>query len=435
MIQPQLPGRRHFLRQSLLTGATLAAGPTLAQLVQDPAFPVRQITFGPKAHWFGYYDKEQVDPTGRYVLGMEVDVPQRSPTKNDVIKIGMVDLQDNDAEGRPRWIELGQSNAWGWQQGCMLQWIPGSADEIIWNDAEDGQFVSRVLNVKTGKMRTLPKAIYALSPDGTYAVGTEFNRIQNMRPGYGYPGVPDPYADQRAPQDIGIYRMDLDTGESTLIISLAEVADIPYHDGASLAEKWHYFNHLLVSPDSKRLIFLHRWRDAPARGGKASSGGFTTRMFTANQDGSDKYILDPSGNTSHFIWRDPNHICAWTKPVGKEWAFYLFEDQTDNVHAVGEDKMTVNGHNTYVPNTDGEWILNDTYPGQGQKRLQTLYLYHVPTDKKVVLGQFYEPPMFAGEWRCDLHPRSNRQGTQVIFDSTHQNGQRQMYLVDISSVM
>ena len=158
-------------------------------------------------------------------------------------------------------------------------------------------------------------------------------------------------------------------------------------------------------------------------------------MFTANQDGSDKYILDPSGNTSHFIWRDPNHICAWTKPVGKEWAFYLFEDQTDNVHAVGEDKMTVNGHNTYVPHTDGEWILNDTYPSQDQKRLQTLYLYHVPTDKKVVLGQFYEPPMFAGEWRCDLHPRSNRQGTQVIFDSTHQGGQRQMYLVDIASVV
>ena len=271
-MQPYQPGRRHFLRQSLLTGTTLMAAPTLAQLAQDPAFPVRQITYGPKAHWFGYYDKEQVDPTGRYVLGMEVDVPQRSPTENDVIKIGMVDLQDNDSEGRPRWIELGESNAWGWQQGCMLQWRPGSTEEIIWNDAEDGQFVSRILNVKTGKMRTLPKAIYALSPDGTYAVGTEFNRIQNMRPGYGYPGVPDPYADQRAPQDIGIYRLDLETGESTLIISLAEAAAIPYHDGSSLADKWHYFNHLLVSPDSERLIFLHRWRDAPARGRQSFFG-------------------------------------------------------------------------------------------------------------------------------------------------------------------
>ena len=429
MIQPR-PPRRNFLKQSLLAGLALPTIPALAQLNQDSSFPIRQITQGPKAHWFGYYDKEQVDPSDRYVLGMEVNVPTRSPSENDVIKIGMVDLRDND-----RWTELGKSNAWGWQQGCMLQWRPGSSEEIIWNDAEDGQFVSRILNVKTGKQRTLPKAIYALSPDGRYAVGTEFNRIQNMRPGYGYPGVPDPYADVKAPSDSGIYRMDLDTGASTLIVSLAEVAEIPHVDGTSLADKWHYFNHLLVSPDSERLIFLHRWRDAPARGGQASSGGFTTRMFTAGQDGTDKYILDPSGNTSHFIWRDPQHICAWTKPVGREWAFYLFEDQTENGQAVGEDKMTVNGHNTYVPQTDSEWMLNDTYPSQDQKRLQTLYLYHVPTDKKVVLGQFYEPPMFAGEWRCDLHPRSNRRGTQVIFDSTHQNGQRQMYLVDISSIV
>ena len=429
MIQPR-PSRRNFLKQGLLAGLAFPTLPALAQLSQDRPFPVRAITQGPKSHWFGYYDKEQVDPSGRYVLGMEVDIPMRSPTENDIIRIGMVDLQNND-----RWTELGQSNAWGWQQGCMLQWRPGSSEEVIWNDAEGGQFVSRILNVKTGQQRTLPKAIYALSPDGTYAVGTEFNRIQNMRPGYGYPGIPDPYADVKAPKDIGIYRINLDTGESTLIVSLAEVADIPYVDGSSLAEKWHYFNHLLVSPDSQRLIFLHRWRDAPARGEQSASGGFSTRMFTANQDGTDKYILDPSGHTSHFIWRDPQHICAWTKPVGQDWAFYLFEDQTENVQAVGKDTMTANGHNTYVPLTNAEWILNDTYPSQDQKRLQTLYLYHVPTGKKVVLGQFYEPPMFSGEWRCDLHPRSDQQGTKVIFDSTHKNGQRQMYLVDISSIV
>ncbi|MDF9798411.1 hypothetical protein OKW21_003674 [Catalinimonas alkaloidigena] len=392
-------------------------------------FPVRQLTQGPKSHWFGYYDKWQVDPSGRHVLGMEVDIPMRSPTEKDIIKIGMVDLQDND-----RWTEIGESNAWGWQQGCMLQWIPGSQEEVIWNDQEDGQFVSRVLNVKTGKQRTLSKAIYALSQDGRYAVGTEFNRIQNMRPGYGYPGIPDPYADQRAPQDIGIYRMNLQTGESELIFSLAQAADIPYQ-GKSLKDKWHYFNHLLVSPDNKRFIFLHRWREAPVNSPDTVNRGFTTRMFTINMDGSDPYMLDPSGNTSHFIWRDPEHICAWTQPEGKLAAFYLFKDQTDEIQIVGPDKMVENGHNTYVPNTNNEWILNDTYPHRDPGRRQTLYLYHVPTDRKVVLGKFFEPQHFNGEWRCDLHPRSNQQGTQVIFDSTHQNNQRQMYMVDIGEII
>jgi Tol biopolymer transport system component len=315
----------------------------------------------------------------------------------------------------------------------MLQWRPGSTEEIIWNDQEDGQFVSRILNVKTGKTRTLPKAIYALSPDGKFAVGTEFNRIQNMRPGYGYPGIPDPYASEKAPQDIGIYRMDLDTGEQQLIISLAHTAALP-HQGKSLTDKWHYFNHLLVSPDSQRFIFLHRWRDAPANTPAGASGGFTTRLFTADIQGEDLYMLDPSGYTSHFIWRDPQHICAWTKPEGKKEAFYLFKDKTEEVTIVGEDKMTVNGHNTYLPMSGNEWILNDTYPDK-EDRQQTLYLYHVPTDRKVVLGRFFEPPHFKGEWRCDLHPRSSQDGTKVIFDSTHENNQRQMYMVDVSEIV
>ena len=41
--------------------------------------PTRVITQGPKHHWFGYYDKLEFDPTGRYVLAAEVDFEGRSP--------------------------------------------------------------------------------------------------------------------------------------------------------------------------------------------------------------------------------------------------------------------------------------------------------------------------------------------------------------------
>ncbi len=227
-----------------------------------------KLTSGPKQHWFGYYDKQQMDPTGRYVLGMEVDTFYRSPTNSDTLKIGMVDLQDNN-----KWIALGTSNAWGWQQGCMLQWVPGSGEEVIWN----GKFVSRVLNIKTKQMRTLPKAIYTLSHDGTFALGTEFNRIQNLRPGYGYPGVEDPYADDKYPSEIGIYKLDLKTGESNMIISIAEMAK-QANNGEDLTNYWHWFNHLLISPDDARFVFLHRWRTALGTRSERATTGFTTRM-------------------------------------------------------------------------------------------------------------------------------------------------------------
>ena len=44
-----------------------------------PPANMRAITKGPGFHWFGYYDKLQFDPTGRFVLGMEVDFEHRRP--------------------------------------------------------------------------------------------------------------------------------------------------------------------------------------------------------------------------------------------------------------------------------------------------------------------------------------------------------------------
>ena len=126
------------------------------------SLPVASITSGDKQHWFGYYDKFQTDPSGRYVLAMEVDTFQRSPIETDTIRIGLIDLADHN-----KWTQIGTSTAWGWQQGCMLKWIPGSNDEVIWNDREGDTFVSRIYNVSTRSTRTLPKAIYTLSSDGT----------------------------------------------------------------------------------------------------------------------------------------------------------------------------------------------------------------------------------------------------------------------------
>ncbi|MCD6392533.1 MAG: hypothetical protein J7M40_03400, partial [Planctomycetes bacterium] len=331
--------------------------------IQPP--PVRTITKSPKFHWFGYYDKLQFDPTGRYVLGMEVDFEGRSPRPDDVIKIGMVDLKDND-----KWIELGTSSAWGWQQGCMLQWRPGSRSEILYNDRQGDHYVCRMLDVFTRKLRTVNYPIYSVSPNGKVAVSADFRRIQDMRPGYGYAGLADPHKDESAPKDSGVFLIDLNTGKSKLIISLAQISKVPYEQNPqdALSGK-HYFNHLLFAPDGKRFIFLNRWRVKTASG----YSGFRTRMFTAAVDGGDIRLIDGYGKTSHFIWRDPGNILAWAWHPSDGNKFYLYEDGTGKVEVVGKGVMTHNGHCTYLPGN--EWILNDTYPS-GANREQNVYLYN-----------------------------------------------------------
>ncbi len=414
--------KRRWMIYALLMGCGCFEGMLLAAetTTESSLPPVRALTKGPKFHWFGYYDKWQFDPTDRYVLGMEVDFEGRSPTADDVIKIGMIDLQDND-----KWIELGESCSWGWQQGCMLQWRPGSKSEILWNDRQGDHFVCHILNVFTRNKRTIPYPIYTVSPDGKIAVTPDFRRIQDMRPGYGYPGLPDPYKNNLAPRENGIFRVDLETGKAKLIISLADIAKLPY-EHADLSKAKHYFNHLLFNPDGSRFIFLHRWRFP----GKS---GFGTRMLTATPDGKDIHVVDGYGRTSHFIWRDPKHILAWAWHPSYKNAFYLYEDGTNKVEIVGKDIMTRNGHCTYLPQSDHQWILNDTYPDKN--RNQNVYVYHIPTRKKIDLGFFHSPRSYTGEWRVDTHPRSSRSGTKVVIDSAHGGNGRQLYLIDISKIV
>jgi len=151
--------RRKFLHYTAGSALALAGFPSLSAGNSESKLPpIRAITKGPKFHWFSYYDKLQFDPTCRYALAMEVNFEHRSPRPNDVISIGMVDLKDNN-----RWLKLGKSRSWCWQQGYMLQWLPGSKTQIIWNDREGDRFVCHILNVRSGK----PRGYRLIEVDGT----------------------------------------------------------------------------------------------------------------------------------------------------------------------------------------------------------------------------------------------------------------------------
>lgn len=418
---PAPTNRRHFLRSSL---STLALGALNAR-GQDEAKtnfpPTRVITRGPGFHWFGYYDKLQFDPTNRFVLSNKVSFEHRSPAADDVIEVGMVDLQEKD-----RWIPLGTSRAWNWQQGCMLQWIPGTESKIIWNDREKDRFVSHIMDVKTGDKRTIPSPVYSLSPNGKEAVSCDFSRVADCRPGYGYAGIRDRFFDDMAPAGSGVTHVNLETGAEKLIVSHETLsktgAIIENHPNSK-----HHAYHLLCSPDGKRFIMLHRWTQP--------KGGHLTRLITAAMDGSDLRIVIPNGYASHFIWRDATHILSQAKDWlgNKEWGDFLFEDKDSGiVEEIGHGVLDSGGHLTYLHHN--EWILNDTYP-KGVRRLQTPHLYHLKTNRRIDLGNFPQPPDYKGEWRVDNHPRSSRDERWVCIDAANGDQGRQLHLIDIQGLL
>jgi Tfp pilus assembly protein PilF len=387
----------------------------LASLALKQPVPMRAITKGPKHHWFGYYDKLQFDPSGRYVLGMQVDFEHRSPTPDDTIRVGMVDLEDGD-----RWIELGESRAWNWQQGCMLQWVPGSKTEVIWNDREGGRYVSRILDVKSGKKRTLPPGLRGRAR-------TAAGRSPRFPP-------PERHAARLRLRGHCPIRISVAASRKTmpasgggpedrrrqLLVSFAAAARIPYPKGDSKGAK-HWFNHLLVSPGRPRFIFLHRWR------GRHQGQRWDTRMFTAVPTARTSTcstrtaaLRTSSGAIRATSWPGP-----WHPSHGNR--FYLSKDKTEKVEVVGEGVMTVNGHCTYLPRqrVDPERHL----PGQGAQPEPL----PVPRGQPAAhpLGHFHTPKEYKGEWRCDLHPRYSPDGRKVVIDSVHGGNGRQMYLIDI----
>lgn len=377
----------------------MSNGPVVVPITEPPGF-----------HWFGYYDKLQFDSTDGFVLGMRVDFEHRLYTGDDVIQIGMIDLEDGN-----KWIELGESRAWSWQQGCMLQWRPGSDSEILWNDREGDRYVCRIMNVNTREMRSVPRAIGTVSPCGRWGLGEDFSRIWNFRPGYAYAGIPDPYADQPVPPDTGVWRIDLDTGDVEQVIDLVDLVDVPY-SGQDVCDR-HYVNHLAWNPTGERFLMFNRW----------AGKGQPTRVFTAAGDGSDLRILSAHG-ASHWTWRDAEHVLIWA-----EGAYRLYRDDGS-----GEPVETVwehpNGHQTYIPGTNSEWLITDTYP-MGANEEQELCLYHIPSGKKITLASLHSPSPYRGDWRCDFHPRLNRKATKTIIDSPHGGNGRQMYMVEIAGAL
>lgn len=379
----------------------------------------RAVTRGPRYHWFGYYDKCPWSADGRLMLAMEVDFMDRVPTGDDSIRIGVIDLEAGTGE----FHALDETRAWCWQQGTMLQWLATDPNRlIIYNSVEDGQYVSVIRDVHSGETRIIPRPVYAVSPDGTQAVSLNFARTGRCRPGYGYRALPDPTEGVMHPDDDGIWQVDLRTGETRLIVTIDQVTKIAYRRSME-SENW--FNHMQFCTDGSRFLWLHRWY-------RPGSERWFTRLFTATPDGSDIYLVADDDMVSHFDWRDERHILAWAthRQIGDR--YFLFRDQSPWFEVVGPDVFTCDGHCSYSPDPARRYILTDTYPDARSRRW--ILLYDTQTGRRADLGCFLSPRRYAGEIRCDLHPRWSRDGRQICFDSLHE-GERQLYVLDISEIV
>ncbi|WDR02360.1 hypothetical protein PSQ19_17340 [Devosia algicola] len=383
--------------------------------IEQHDVPVQQITAG-QHHFFGYYDKTPWNSSGRYHLALETSFLNRQPTRNDVAVIGTIDTHNGNV-----WTPVAETSAWSWQQGTMLQWLPTEPEHtIIYNIRDSDQFYGVTHNLETGEKRRLSRSFYAVGEG--YALGLNFARLHHTRPGYGYADGADSSLSADHPDDDGVYRIDLKTGDSELIITLQRLFETNTIPRMHLGPHW--VNHLTISPGGSNFVFLNRCQFDPAK-------RFNDRFYCASADGNDIRLVHDNTYFSHFDYRDERTIIAYARTPGTETNEYaLYDLLEDKFTVIGQDVFSSDGHCSFSP--DRKWMLTDTYPDANHDR--TLILYDMATGRRIDIGRFYSPPDLKNELRCDLHPRWSRDGKAISIDSAH-GGSRQIYTLNVSGIV
>ncbi|MBY5502440.1 hypothetical protein HFO82_28010 [Rhizobium leguminosarum] len=401
-------------------------------------------------YFFGYYNKSNWDPTGRYLLAHQVPWADHEIEPHLVARIGYFDLE------RGEFNVVGETSTWNWQMGAQLQWLdhqPGR--KIIYNarahrtDHRYPGFGSIVRDVETGVEQRLPLPIYVVAPDSRWALSVNYRRLWITHQTIGYPDSCGTDEVPLHPADDGIYRMDIESGSYELVVSYKALRD--FHPRDSMRKAIHWVSHIEINPSSSRILFLHRWTERVA-----DETCFLHRLITANPDGSDLRLLECSDHPlpqlyddfdpglvgtfdyekseyqiSHPLWKDDGHIVVWGPHAG-EIHYHLYKDAAGAAEVIGRNILTENGHMSFSP-TNQRWLMSDTYP-DSQSSVRELFLFDTDTSIRIPLGSFYTSPDLGKENRCDLHPRWKRDGSQICIDSIH-DGERRLYVVDVDTVI
>ena len=405
--------------------------PGASHFLPFPAFSMpRAVTRGPHEHLLAnYFGINAWSPDSRYLLALETDIVSGLPDGRPCT-VGLVDLEDGN-----RFIPVMETRAWNFQEAAMAHWLPHEPDTFVVNDLRGGRFVALVRNWRTGAERVIPHPVSAVSQDGTWALSINYARLYLARPDYGYAGDgQDPRRGVAFPEDDGLWRVDMRTGEARLIVSCASLRDkVPDVPPSGMA----YVCHTVVSKDMKRVFFLLRSVSRSMEGVKTFQGvNWKTTAFTCNADGSGIRRCFPDGwGASHFNWkpalseRDARTMavtCDWRGEGG--WAHVEFTvGEEDKVRRIGDDSTAFDGHCIYSP--DGQFVCGDGYWDEaGFRHWKIIRL----ADNAVRdIGDFFVPQPYRETYsRCDLHPRWRSDGRALAFNSVHE-GSRQIYLMGV----
>lgn len=371
-----------------------------------------------EGYFFGFHDISPFSVDDTKVLANKLTIPLRMPQKGDVLEVGYFEL-NKDQFGN--FIKIGESRAWNYHKGCRLQWV--GSEKIIYNDVVENQLVSKVFSLKDGTTETIPFPIDTVSPCGKFATSFSYGRLEMTMPGYGYPYDDGSFKDIKVTKETGLFIGNLLNGAIELVADLEQLHQKGGLSQYPIEDAHQYVTHSLFSPDGRYVSFLYR----------ATVVEFVSKRWTQmgvfDRETNQLYFSPTDDMVSHYVWNEKNQIIAYSRLEGQD-SHVLFKEPTlQSYERIAYPQLNSDGHQSFISD---EAFVTDTYPDK--HRMAKLYKVDIKSNEATLLASVNSFKKFQSKpykhWCCDLHPRMNRKGDMVCFDSVH-TGQRALCIMKI----
>lgn len=363
--------------------------------------------------FFGYYDKSPVNEDSRFLLFLSTDSRTYDiPKKGVPIQIILYDLKQEAVK------KTFKTQAWNWQQGARLQWL--SKYIFLYNDFDpvDEKFVAVVINAESGEEVNRFGYPVQDSFQTQYFLSLNYQRLHALRPDYGYRNLSNlSESDLQNLDGDGIWYVNFESGDGKLLLSLETIVKFEYED--RFKEGKHYVNHIMISPNGERFIFLHRY---------FLKGVRYDRLILSDLQGN-MTLLNNYDMISHYYWWGNSNVFGYMRGMDGEDGYYMIDCETASMELYKDHELQKygDGHPHIIENK----FVTDIYPDMS--RTQTLLYGDLNKKKHIVLAHLYNSIKYDGESRCDLHPRLSYDGKKVYFDTVHYK-KRKLCMMDIKDI-
>lgn len=413
---------------------------------------IKNIFITPAGSWFGYYNYDTLNHNQTKMLCNRTNNDASKVEKGMKIEIGYYEIPSGE------WRHIGESDSYNWQQGAMLQWLPGegNGNKVIFNTSDGNHNIAKIVDISTNEEKKIDWSIYGLTPDGKKSITLNFERSHWCR-AYHYESIANEAYNVQVAEDDGVYEIDLEKNTRRRIVSIQDVIQIDKEEYFNNAKHW--LEHIMISPSGSHFCFLHRFTTS-------SLDNYETRLFVANIDGSNLKLIKGWRDYywSHFGWNIDNSFAIYAckntihnriiegvhtekpenstsnnnllaiirkaavrlipyslkeelrrKIIGQDCGYQYYSlhsgDYTLN-HLFNQGVFSIDGHPSFT--SDGRYMITDSYPDE--KQYQRLVVLDLLSQKTLCIGKFYAG-LFKQFGSCDLHPKLCANNDYIAIDT------------------